>query len=156
MKAVEAQIFDKQQINSNLRMAENRAVTEVNELVMKKLEEEERTRQLRSLKIKTDFSEGNKVLIQRNKERKENDRMRNLSMEVEKINKVREEAKSIMLSEKEKRDRERRELNDAIQRHMQAKREKEDLELRRIKLRANKSAIMNSMNTGLNLTTAEH
>lgn len=54
-----------------------------------------------------------------------------------------------MMFAKDKKNKERRELSDSIQKHLEAKRMKELKELHLMRLRANKSAITSE---GLNLS----
>jgi hypothetical protein len=78
MKAVEEQIKEKKYSADIQKSRENELVTLVNEKVMEHMENEEMIRQNRIVKIKQDFAEGNKILIQRKAERREVDNKYNL------------------------------------------------------------------------------
>lgn len=71
LKAMEEQIFVKKQNLEAEKKLESRIISEYNDNLTKQMEEDERIRQNKIFKIKKEFEEGNRILIQKKAEKKE-------------------------------------------------------------------------------------
>ena len=75
-------------------------------------------------------------------------------MDLEKIYKIKQETNNILNEEKDKKSFERKQLGDAVQRHQDAKREKENREKLIMRIRANRSAILSLNNVNNSIHAA--
>lgn len=121
---------------------EDRIITEVNNIMCNQYEKEDNLRKKRNQQIKNEFAEGNRFLIQLRRERSDFQRKIKLDDEIMNISKIHVEEEKIKLLEKEKREKEKKDLSDALSKYIENKRLKEDLEKHNMRKFLSKSHVV--------------
>jgi hypothetical protein len=124
------------------KFREDRAITEVNNILFNHFEKEENFRKLKSQQIKKEFAEGNRFLIQLRRDRSDFQRKVQLNDELMNISKIHDENEKTKLLEKEKREKEKKDLSDSLSKYIENKRLKEDFERNNMRKILSKSHIV--------------